>query len=371
MNQAKLWASCVAWTALVHLGTVACDSKGADGTASGVADADSTSRRHGGDGTGGANAGSGSSGGNLGGTATSGSGSAGGTVGGTTAGTGSGAGSNGGMGGTLGSGGSSGLGGTPGSGGRRGSGGSVGGSGSGGRGGAGGATGSGGTTSAGGASGTGTGGLSGGLGAHALGYHRAGGNSSPASTPAMNTRSSGGTMIVGVGRGDISAFALPSDNKGNSPYTQLGATHPYSLWTSSGTALYAFPSLVGGSGHVVTTTTPPGDEITIAAVEVLGRKTIRAFKWNEVLAGNPLTSLSVTTTGPATLVAFWWGDADVGGDKTAVPNNGFAVIDSILLSGLLVQGAVAAKDVSAAGSYTVTWAATPVQGAQMWLVAVE
>ena len=75
--------------------------------------------------------------------------------------------------------------------------------------------------------------------------------------------------------------------------------------------------------------------------------------------------------GPATLVAYWWGDAGVDDDKTAVPDNGFTVVDSILLAGALVQCAVATKEVAEAGTYDVTWTATPTQGAQLWLVAVQ
>jgi hypothetical protein len=36
-----------------------------------------------------------------------------------------------------------------------------------------------------------------------------------------------------------------------------------------------------------------------------------------------------------------------------------------------VQCAVAAKNVTAAGTYNVTWTSTPVQGAQLWLIAVQ
>ena len=94
--------------------------------------------------------------------------------------------------------------------------------------------------------------------------------------------------------------------------------------------------------------------------------------WNEVVTG-PLTSRTVRTTGPATLIAFWWGDGFErdGPGYTAVPNNGFTVTDSVLMSGSLIQCAVAVRTVSAAGTYDVTWTATPVQGAQLWLVAVE
>jgi hypothetical protein len=212
------------------------------------------------------------------------------------------------------------------------------------------------------------------LGAHALAFQRqsAPGGLAVLSTPAMVTATGGkSTIVVSVGRGVVGAFARPTDNKNPLPYPQLGATHTYTQYPSSGTALYALTGALGGSGHVVSTSTPTDDELTLAAVEVVNGSTVQDFKWNEVAGGNPITSLSVTTTGPATLVAFWWGDAGVAGDKTATPNNGFVVTDSILQSGALVQCAVATKTVSAAGTYNVTWTSTPIQGAQLWLAAVQ
>jgi len=116
--------------------------------------------------------------------------------------------------------------------------------------------------------------------------------------------------------------------------------------------------------------TPPADEVTVAAVEVSGTR-IQAYSWREVPAGKPLISGEVTTTGPATLVAFWWGDAGVRYQKTAAPDRGFRVIDSVLDAGALVQCAVAVKFEPVAGSYEVTWEATPSQGAQLWLVAIQ
>jgi hypothetical protein len=211
-----------------------------------------------------------------------------------------------------------------------------------------------------------------GLGAHALTFHRYEANSPPTIvTEAMRTASAGSTIIVGVGRGNLGAHALPTDNKGNAPYEQLGEARAYTNWPSSGTALYSFTQMSGGADHVIRAATPPEDEVTLAAVEVIEGSHVEAFQWNEVLAGSPLRSRSVTTTGPATLIAFWWGDAGVSEDKTAVPNNGFVVVDSVLEAGALVQCAVAVKNVSAAGTYDVTWRATPRQGAQLWLVAVQ
>jgi hypothetical protein len=89
-----------------------------------------------------------------------------------------------------------------------------------------------------------------------------------------------------------------------------------------------------------------------------------------VVDAPPHESLSVSTTGPASLVAIWAGDS--GGSRvTAVPNNGFTVIDTQLLSGCEVEVAVATKDVPGPGVYNVTWEATPTQGAHLWLVAVQ
>jgi len=267
-------------------------------------------------------------------------------------------------GGFVGSGGAVASGGTVGDGGAVGTGGAVGSGGAG----SGGDLGTGGAVSSGGA--TGTGGSAAGLGAHTHAYYTDGSTTfTTISTPAMATQSSGSTMLVGVGRGILSAHALPTDNKSNSPYIQIGTKHGYTNWPTSGTALYAFPGFAGGSGHVVTETTPPGDEITLFASEVMGRTVVQDWKWNEQLAGSAITSLGVTTTGPATLVAYWWGDGF--GPHTAVPNNGFTVVDAVLTGELIVQGAVAIKEVATAGTYNVTWTTTPVQGAQLWIAAIQ
>jgi hypothetical protein len=210
-----------------------------------------------------------------------------------------------------------------------------------------------------------------GPGAHGLAYFRIESHAETVATPVMSTRGSGSTIIVSTGRGDGSAQVLPTDNQGNAPYVQLGSSHAYTMWPGSGTALYAFAGASGGPDHVVSAATAYDDEVTLAAVEVIDGTTIADHQWNEVLVGNAITSRSVTTTGPSTLVAFWWGDANADDDKTAVPDGGFVVVDSILEAGSLVQCAVAVKEVTAAGTYNVTWTATPAQGAQLWLVAVQ
>jgi hypothetical protein len=206
--------------------------------------------------------------------------------------------------------------------------------------------------------------------AHGLAYYGLETNfNTSISTPALATQATGSTLIVSVGRGKASAFALPTDSKGNT-YQQLGSVEKYTRYPDSGTAVYAVPGATGGAGLIVTTSNAKQDEITLAAVEVANATHVQDQQWTEQLAA-PLQSKSVTTTGPATLVAFWWGDAPEPMVKTATPNNGFTVVDSVLDSGALVQCAVAVKNVAQAGTYDVTWTATPAQGAQLWLIAVQ
>jgi hypothetical protein len=195
------------------------------------------------------------------------------------------------------------------------------------------------------------------------------------STPALvasglSARESGSTLLVCVGRGLLNSVA-PTDSAGNA-YIQLGVSHTYALWPTSGTALYACEKARGMASLTVSVGKPIiTDETTMSVVEVAGGGVVRDVQWREVLRDQPVTSASVTTTGPALLVAWWWGDAGVEEDKTAVADNGFTVIHSILESGSLVQCAVAVRQVSEPGSYNVTWTATPLQGAQLWLVAVQ
>lgn len=186
----------------------------------------------------------------------------------------------------------------------------------------------------------------------------------------LPTAASGSSLLVCVGRGNAAAQALPTDNKGNA-FSQIGSTRTYTNWPTSGTALYFCGRASGGTSHAVAASKPALDETTLSVVEVLGGGVLQDVRWKEVLRGAPLTSDSVVTTGPALLVAWWWGDADVANDKTAVPDNGFTVVHSVLFSGELVQCAVAVRRVTAPGSYNVTWTATPLQGAQLWIAAVQ
>jgi len=229
------------------------------------------------------------------------------------------------------------------------------------------------------------------LGAHALHFYAQPGtegavahdSDTSISIPAITTQRAGSTIVVSVGRGKNNLFALPTDNKGNAPYQLIDTVHPYTgTYPDSGTALYTFPSAKGGDGFQVSNSTDAADEITLAVVEVFDSTRIAAHSWKYAkcrdqsdtsTCDETVTSDSITLTdaGPATLVAFWWGDANQYFDKTAVPGDGFTRIDSVLKVGSLVQCAVATKNVTGPGTYKVSWTATPKQGAQLYLIAVN
>ena len=160
-----------------------------------------------------------------------------------------------------------------------------------------------------------------GLGAHTLVYYGLHTNDvASIMTSAIATKPTGSVMIVSVGRGQISAFARPTDNKSNGPYPQLGETHNYTHYADSGTALYALAGATGGADLKISASTSPSDEVTLAAVEVTAATKIVDYQWNEVVQPDPpiaVTSNRVTTTGPATLIAFWWGDAAAEQDRRA------------------------------------------------------
>jgi hypothetical protein len=214
------------------------------------------------------------------------------------------------------------------------------------------------------------------IGAHAIANYPVGQNAGLLSTPPITTQLSGSTIIVGVARGTITNFsAIPSDNKGNSPYQLEDMVRPYAHPNeASGTAVYAYVNAKGGDGFQVSDlngkmSNSQLDEITMGVVEVVKGTQIAGVAWNEVTQAGPVASASVHTTGPAVLISFWWGENDT--LQSVAADSGFTVVDSQLVASNAVQGAVAVKSVSAAGTYNLTWTATPAQGAQVWLIAVQ
>ena len=211
------------------------------------------------------------------------------------------------------------------------------------------------------------------VGVHTMSFVHFNSPAGALSTSPITTQSSGSTVLAWVGRGQLGTFTpatAPTDNKGNTA-VQIDTTHSFApLFPNSGMALYSFPSFVGGANDIFSALMPQDDEVTLSVVEIKNGGVIQDSKWVQVAAAATQTSLSVTTTGPATLVSFWTGDAATG-PINAVPGNGFTLLDQQGNGDNAVQMAVASRDVSAAGTYNVTWSATPQQTGYIWIVAVQ
>lgn len=212
------------------------------------------------------------------------------------------------------------------------------------------------------------------IGAHGLTGHIDGSGSSPI-TVTIDTQASGSSLLACGGFGVISNMATPTDNKSNT-FTQRGSTTNYTAWPGSGIKLFADDSIAGGSSHTVSAVKNASvtQEATLAVVEVKNGGVIGTPSIVEPTSGATGTSGSVTTTGAAVLVCWHWGDAGVAGSRTCRPQggSGFATLDSYELTDTAhVQCVVAYREVSSAGTYSVTWDQSPSQRALIVLVAVQ
>lgn len=235
------------------------------------------------------------------------------------------------------------------------------------------------------------------LGAHTMLTQSEGDGSTPAVTSAIHTQDDGSSLLVLVA-GHADNDASPTDSYANT-WKLIGEPVTYNGYDGRFNArAYIAINAHGGKHHTVQIAKggSPNGEITLPFVEITHAGKLQDVAQNyptpgiaaraankltrawQGMVGNPdttstlLHSGTVTTTGPATLVAVWLGDAYIY-SMTAVPGDGFKVIDSYLHlppnSG--VQCAVAIRQVDAAGTYSVTWSGSPAQGAILWLFAFQ
>lgn len=207
---------------------------------------------------------------------------------------------------------------------------------------------------------------------HGIAYDFLGAGGSSITTSSF-TSANGGIMLVGMGRGVLSDYstATVSDNKSNGNYSQLGTSHAYTNWATSGTALFQKINPLGGTTHTVSATKPTtSDEVTILAAHFLNVNTIVDTQWVEDLT-SPNTSANVTTTGPAILFSVWAGD-NINGELDPDPGAGWVKLDhTSSLASNHVQLATAYRIVGSAGTYSISWTPSTSQGAQVWLVAMQ
>jgi hypothetical protein len=209
------------------------------------------------------------------------------------------------------------------------------------------------------------------LGAFKLVTQNDGAGSAPAVTQPIDTQPAGSTLIA-FSMGWLGNLADPVDSFGNT-WTKVSGPNVYA-GPEFYTAVWAVPSAIGGSAHTVSfdKVDRPAGEISAGLIEVKHGGTVDLV-YREADESDP-TPGSITVDGPATLIAIWSGES-FALDHTAVPDNGFTVIDSYLDFGsgteTGVQVAVAVREVAQAGTYTVHWTTTPEQRCACYLVAVR
>lgn len=215
---------------------------------------------------------------------------------------------------------------------------------------------------------------SGGLGAHTLLGVLDGEGAGTETTSLISTQTSGSSFVWYEG-GYTSNSAKPTDNKANATtitgtprdYDGYGGTFNFKYWVVE--------NGVGGNGHTLSAVLngQPAGEVVLGLIEIKGAATLTDASEDYPLRGSPLTSSPVTVSGPATLIAIWTGD-NPGTTNSATPGNGFTTIDNYTVwppGETSVQTVVGVREVSAAGSYGITWSATPTQGAILTLLAFE
>jgi len=211
------------------------------------------------------------------------------------------------------------------------------------------------------------------LGAHVFLAQGEGLGVTPATTPPVDTQPDGSLFLV-FNAGYASNDGPLHDTYGNR-WLPLGQPQTYANYGDRfAVRAYVATEGKGGPAHSLSIDKhgEARGELSLPFVEV--RHASRVASVARTYAGDALqvASGTVTVDGPATLLAFWWGDGGVKRMRVS-PGDGFTLIDAFVQlpdeSG--VQGAVAWRQVSAAGTYRVHWTVAPVQGAALWLIAVQ
>jgi len=211
------------------------------------------------------------------------------------------------------------------------------------------------------------------LGAHVFLGQGEGLGTSPATTPPLSTQTQG-SVFVAFNAGYASNDARPTDTYGNA-WKRLGRAATYANYGDRfNVNAWVARDGKGGANHTVSIVKrgEPKGELSLPFIEVRQARGVSAFAQSYADPSLVVASDAIEVDGPATLLAFWWGDGGVK-QMTATPGDGFALIDAFVQlpdeSG--VQGAVAWRQVTEAGRYRVHWTAAPVQGASLWIIAIQ
>ena len=199
------------------------------------------------------------------------------------------------------------------------------------------------------------------IGVSALLQVTEGTGSNPEVTPGMNTQASGSTILIGVAGWDSNNPATVTDNKGNGTIGVLTAKSTYAGGSFSH-LYYAKQNAAGGSGHTFTIPTAgyAAGEITAMPVEIIGGAGQDGSTVIQAVAsasdGSPWTTVNITTSvANCVLVSYIWGEGN-GTPHIMNPDANWTKLQNATApTASEVQGAMAARVVGAAGTYSITW----------------
>lgn len=199
-----------------------------------------------------------------------------------------------------------------------------------------------------------------------------GGGQATAPTSAFDTTT--GFLFAAVGRQKISEFATATvtDNASNT-LALTGTSHDYSpLWPTSGTGCYFKANATGRTGCIVTDSKPSdADEITVLAMNVLNASQIEASSFVYDTTGPTNVGTDITVTKASVLISVWSGD-DANGEQGPSVSAGWTRLQTTTITtGNHVQMALAARAVSSAGTYGITWTPQTSQGAHVYLFGMN
>ena len=217
------------------------------------------------------------------------------------------------------------------------------------------------------------------IGVAGQGYqiHTAG--TTPITITVGDTQASGSSLLFLVGT-DLDQITTATHNK-TGTVSQL-ANAELAAWAPYGGRLWGISDLQGGTGQTVSVAVQAGAatiEKTLCAVEVIGGQSVTAGTPEELpaSAGSVVTSPAMSTTSAGVVLCFVIGDANVSNPLDLLVHadstgEGWEQLcDVSVNSEAHVQMAVAAREVSGAGSYSCKWNFTPAQRGLFFMARVQ
>jgi len=212
--------------------------------------------------------------------------------------------------------------------------------------------------------------------AHTIRADPAPSGTSPMTTPAINTPSSGSLILVQVLTQNSGTFRGLEDNKGNT-YVAVGGAQTYV--GGAGSLLFKCENATGGTGHTFSLNKTPGyetNEATLYAVVISGVPASGAVGNWSYQSSSAYSGTAISTTAANSLVVSFWGPADYTGSmNNYVAPSGWTRLDQTVNSANTNTGANAFTVVPASGtSVNATWSSNLAlngEGSSMWLVEVK